>query len=65
MRILKDEYGIEGFEIKVNELSELDKQFNIKTDNYLASNYNEEFYFLRNKGCFGLIVRKNQCSIVD
>lgn len=62
---MKDKYGMECFKIKVNSLNEFEESYGLKTGEYLADNYNEDFYMLRNTGFFGCIVRKEQADIIQ
>jgi hypothetical protein len=64
MEIIKDKYGIDCFKIKVNQIDDFDKQWGINTVEYLASDYGNEYYLLRNNGVFGCIVRKEDCTVV-
>jgi len=64
MKQTKDKYGIDCFAIMVNQVSDIGKQCGVKTTDYLASEYGNEHYLLRNKGVFGCIVLKESCTIL-
>jgi len=64
MELVKDKYGIDCFKIKVNQVSDIGKQCGLKTTDYLASEYGNDHYLLRNKGVFGCIVLKKDCIIL-
>lgn len=64
MKLTKDKYGINCFSIKVNQVSNIGKQYGVEATNYLASEYGKEHYLLRNKGVFGCIVLKESCTVL-
>jgi len=64
MKLTKDKYGIDCFSIMVNQVSDIGKQCGVETTNYLASEYGNEHYLLRNKGVFGCIVLKENCTVL-
>jgi len=64
MELVKDKYGVDCFAIKVNQVSDIGKQCGVEITNYLASEYGNDHYLLRNKGVFGCIVLKESCTIL-
>ena len=64
MELIKDKYDIDCFAIMVNEVGDIGKQYGVKTIDYLASEYGNDHYLLRNKGVFGCIVLKKDCTIL-
>jgi len=64
MKLVKDEFGIDCFKIKVNQVDDFSKRCGIETTDYLASEYGKDYYLLRNNGVFGCIVLKKDCSIL-
>jgi len=64
MKLIKDKYGIDCFSIRVNEVNDIGKQCGVKTTDYLASEYDNDYYLLRNNGVFGCIILKKNCTVL-
>jgi hypothetical protein len=62
---LKDEFGIDCFKIHVNYVSDFNKRCGIKTIDYLADEYLDDYYMLRSGGVFGTIIEKEQCTRLE